>query len=145
MPRPSRLPLFALLLATPALAGDPGAPPPAAAPATPAAAATPAPATVTGTLEATLVSGDSHTVKLKITGGQTPPPGATGSLSKWVSTTIFGADVTMWLGIANGTVKSVDGVIVTLTVTEVTFDATVNDKKVNPFDAGAKSQLEWTK
>ena len=102
-----------------------------------------APATASGIHEGTLLSGDSRTVRLETSGGQTPPMGASATLSKWVHKQIFGADVTMWLGIATGTVSAVDATSVTLTVNEVTFDATVNGKKVDPFEVGVKTQLEW--
>ena len=105
---------------------------------TPAAAAS-------GTHEGTLTTGSSTLVVLHTTGGQVPPVGATGALSKWVSKKMFGADVTMWLNIANVSVTAVDSSSVTLSVKEVTFDATVNGQKVDPFEKGVKTQLEWVK
>ena len=122
----------------------PPAPGPVSAPSKPDIGALPAPAS-RGTHEGILVTGSSTLVVIKTTAGPVPPVGATGTLSKWVSKKIMGADVTMWLNIANVTVKSVDATSVTLTVNEVTFDTTVNGEKVDPFEKGVKTQLEWTK
>lgn len=102
-------------------------------------------APTSGTHEGVLKTGSSTLVVLTTTGGSTPPVGATGTLSKWVTKKIMGADVTMWLNIANVSVTAVEGDSVTLSVKEVTFDATVNGKKVNPFEKGVKTQLEWEK
>lgn len=120
---------------SPSGATSPGAESPAP-PATTAAA--------TGIHEGTLLSGDSRSVRLRTTGGQAPPVGASATLSKWVQKQIFGANVTMWLGVANGKVTAVDATTVTIAVEEVTFDATVNGKKVDPFEVGVKTQVEWT-
>ena len=129
--------LLALALVSAAFAEDPAA---ATADATPDA-----PPTATGTYEGTLLSGDAHSAKLTTTGGAVPPVGARGQLSKWVETQVFGANVTMWLGIADVTVTAVSASTITLSVQEVTFDMTVNEKKVDPFKAGMKTQLAWTK
>ncbi len=129
---------------------SPGAPPPPQ-PSTPPSTSPPpvvgaVPATAaSGTHEGVLTTGSSRLVVLATTGGKIPPVGATGTLSKWVSRKIMGADVTMWLNIANVEVTAVDDKSVTLSVKEVTFDATVNGKKVDPFEEGVKTQLEWTK
>ena len=102
--------------------------------------------TAVGMHEGTLASSSGTTVTLTTTGGDNPPVGAKGSLSKWVKKNVMGMEMTMWLGIGNVTVTAVSASSVTLTVDEVTFDATVNGKKVDPFaEKGAKTQLQWTK
>lgn len=122
--------------------GPPTEPPPPPSPS--AAASTPPAPLSSGTHEGVLKTGSRTLVVLTTTGGSPPPVGASGTLSKQVSRKVMGADMTMWLGIATGTVTAANGTSVTLAVTEVTFDATVNGKKVDPFEKGVTTRLEWT-
>ena len=129
---PLALALFAL---TSAFAGEPApaAPPPAEAP----------PAEALKTFEGTILSRSGTELTLSTTGGEVPPVGATGELSKHIVKQMFGAEVVMWLTIAQVKVTAVGKTTVTISIVEETSVVTVDGKKVDHFTKDSKVQLSW--
>lgn len=129
--------LFALLQSFTALAGEPV---PAAPAETPPAETPPAALKV---YEGTILSRKGDSITLTTTGGEAPPVGATGALSKHIVKQMFGAEVVMWLTVADVKVSAVGKTTVTLTLVEETSVITVDGQKVDHFTKDSKTRLEW--
>lgn len=131
--------LLALLPSFTALAGEPV--PTEPAPATPPPGETP-PAALK-VYEGTIATRKGDTITLTTTGGEAPPVGATGALSKHIVKQMFGAEVVMWLTVADVKVSAVSKTTVTLTLVEETSVITVDGQKVDHFTKDSKTRLEW--
>ena len=131
--------LLALVQSFTALAGEP-------VPAAPTPAETPPAETPPAALkvyEGTILSRKGDTLTLTTTGGEAPPVGATGTLSKHIVKQMFGAEVVMWLTVADVKVSAVGKTTVTLTLVEETSVITVDGQKVDHFTKDSKTRLEW--
>lgn len=94
-------------------------------------------------LEATLEKVSGGTLTLAKTGGPEVQKGVKGTLSKYVEKKFFGANVTMWLTIAEVEVTSVSGDQIKVKILEEKSETVVDGKKVDMFTAGARTRLAW--
>lgn len=94
-------------------------------------------------LEATLERTSRGVVSLARTSGPTVENGARATLSKHVQKQIFGADVSMWVTIAEVEVTSVAGDRIQVKILEEKSETVVNGKKVDMFTAGSRTRLSW--